>query len=161
MEHTYQNYLIKDWQPHYRQDAANVIRKVLEEYHLPWQPTEADIDVLEVEKFYLQKGGEFWLVEDIFSQKIIGTSAYYPIKRGQNAVEIRKMYLLPNHRGKGLGKFLLTELETTIKTKGYQEIWIETASVLQEAVNLYENYSYQPAQGVETKRCDRVYVKYL
>jgi putative acetyltransferase len=26
-------------------------------------------------------------------------------------------------------------------------------------VKLYENSGYQPATGVETKRCDRVYVK--
>ncbi|MFM7372907.1 MAG: GNAT family N-acetyltransferase, partial [Sphaerospermopsis kisseleviana] len=72
-----------------------------------------------------------------------------------------KMYLLPEIRGLGLGKYLLQQLELTIENRGFKQIWIETASVLKEAVQLYENNGYIPATGVETKRCDRVYVKYL
>ena len=155
------NYLIRDWQSSLREAAANVIKTVLIEYGLPWQPDEADIDVLEVEQYYQQTGGEFWVVEEIHSQQIIGTGAYYPITRGNKAVEIRKMYLLSKHRGKGLGQYLLEELEKTITAKQYQEIWIETASILKEAVRLYERNGYLPAEGVETARCDRVYVKYL
>lgn len=157
----YQNYLIKDWQPSLRKVTADIIKSVLTEYGLPWQPMGADIDVLEVEKYYYQAGGEFWLVEEINSQKVIGTAAYYPIKRGKNAVEIRKMYILPLHRGQGLGKYLLNELERAIAAKNYQQIWIETASIFKEAVNLYENSGYQPSEGVETKRCDLVYVKLI
>jgi putative acetyltransferase len=156
-----QNYLIKDWQPSLRRVTADLIKSVLTEYGLPWQPMGADLDVLEVEKYYYQGGGEFWVVEEINSQKIIGTAAYYPIKRGKNAVEIRKMYLLYPHRGKGLGKYLLNELEKTIAAKNYQKIWIETASILKQAVKLYENSGYKPAEGVETKRCDLVYVKLI
>lgn len=159
MNKTYNDYLIRDWQESDRADASGVIRQVLQEYGLPWQPTEADQDVIEVETAYLCIGGEFWVVE--YHQKIVGTAAYYPIERGNHAVEIRKMYLLPEVRGKGLGKYLLQQLEEIIIAKQYQEIWIETASVLKEAVQLYENNGYQSTTGVETKRCDRVYVKKL
>jgi putative acetyltransferase len=69
------------------------------------------------------------------------------------------MYLLPSVRGSGIGKFLLQQLEAAIAAKGFQTIWVETASVLTEAVKLYEKYGYQPATDVETPRCDRVYVK--
>lgn len=48
-----------------------------------------------------------------------------------------------------------------IAYRGFQQIWIETASVLTEAVKLYESNGYQKATGVETARCDRVYVKSL
>lgn len=91
----------------------------------------------------------------------MGTAAYYPIARGEKAVEIRKMYLLPTARGMGLGKHLLKQLENAVAAKRFQEIWLETASILKQAVSLYEKYGYRSATGVETKRCDRVYVKYL
>jgi putative acetyltransferase len=71
------------------------------------------------------------------------------------------MYLLPEIRGKGLGKYLLEQLEDAIALKGFQEIWIETASILKEAVILYENSGYLRTTGVETQRCDRVYLKSL
>ena len=153
----YQDFLIRDWQQSDRAVAASVIRDVLIEYGLPWEPKGADRDVIEVERFYLAAGGEFWVVER--QGQVVGTAAYYPIERGNQAVEIRKMYLLPALRGKGLGKYLLQQLEETIAAKGFKEIWIETASVLKEAVQLYQRSGYQSATGVETQRCDRVYVK--
>jgi putative acetyltransferase len=161
----YRNYVIRPWQHQDRQAAAEVIRICLAEYGLGWEADGADRDVLEVETFYLvrgaspteNRGGEFWVVES--HGQIVGTSAYYPIERGEKAVEIRKMYLLPIARGQGLGRYLLGELERSIAARGYREIWIETASVLKEAVQLYESSGYQPATGVETIRCDRVYVK--
>jgi putative acetyltransferase len=153
----YQDFLIRAWQPHDRQSAFNLIGSVLAEYGLIQEPKGADRDVLEVETFY--QSGEFWVVER--NHQLVGTAAYYPISRGKNAVEIRKMYLRPEARGLGLGKFLLGELENAIAQKGFEQIWIETASVLKEAVQLYEKNGYQPATGVETARCDRVYVKYL
>ncbi|PSF37837.1 GNAT family N-acetyltransferase [Aphanothece hegewaldii CCALA 016] len=160
MYQTYKTYLIRDWQKSDRMAAASVIKQVLAEYGLPWQPEEADQDVIEIESYYLEKKGEFWVIEQNKNfPKILGTAAYYPIYRGIKAVEIRKMYLLPEVRGKGLGKYLLQQLETTIQEKGFQEIWIETASVLKEAVQLYEKNGYLPSSGVETKRCDRIYVK--
>ncbi len=153
----YRGYIMRGWQPEDRQAAAEVIRSCLKEYGLGWEADGADRDVLEVETYYLDRGGEFWVVES--QGQIVGTSAYYPIERGEKAVEIRKMYLLPIVRGQGLGRHLLGELEQSIAARGYQQIWIETASVLKEAVQLYETNGYQPATGVETTRCDRVYVK--
>lgn len=155
----YKDFLIRTWTPRDREDAAAIIRDVLQEYGLPWQPAEADRDVLEVETFYTDVGGEFWVVEQ--QGQLVGTAAYYPVARGNKGVEIRKMYLSPAARGKGLGKFLLQQLEKAIADRGFQEIWIETASVLKEAVQLYEGNGYQPTTGVETTRCDRVYVKSL
>ncbi|BAZ45366.1 GCN5-related N-acetyltransferase [Chondrocystis sp. NIES-4102] len=159
MDQRYQNFQIRDWVKSDRDQAAAVIKTVLEEYGLPWQPELADRDVIEVEAAYLNVGGEFWVVE--LEGKIVGTAAYQPIERGQKAVEIRKMYLLPTVRGQGLGKYLLRQLEQAIAGKQYQEIWIETASVLQEAVQLYERNGYLPSSGVETARCDLVYCKQL
>jgi putative acetyltransferase len=157
MDTIYKTFQIRDWRPGDRQLAANLIRDVLTEYGLGSEPNGADQDVLQVETAYWATGGEFWVVEQ--AGKLVGTAGYYPVSRGENAVEIRKMYLHPSVRGQGLGKFLLMELERAIACKGYTQIWIETASVLKEAVLLYERSGYQPASGVETARCDRVYAK--
>ncbi len=155
----YRDYRIRDWQAEDRDAAAEVIRLSLAEYGIGWEPNGADRDAVEVEGYYLDRGGEFWVVE--YQGQIVGTSAYYPSQRGEKAVEIRKMYLLPIARGHGLGRYLLGELERVIAARGYRDIWIETASVLGAAVRLYETSGYQPATGIETSRCDRVYVKSL
>ncbi|BAZ41949.1 GCN5-related N-acetyltransferase [Calothrix sp. NIES-4101] len=159
MNQFYQDFLIRSWEPKDRQNAAEVIRSVLAEYGLGWEADGADRDVLQVEKSYLETGGEFWVIE--YQNQIVGTGAYYPIERGQKAVEIRKMYFLPQIRGLGLGKYLLQLLEETIASRGFEQIWIETASILQEAVQMYEKNGYVPATGIETLRCDRVYCKQI
>lgn len=155
----FNQFIIRPWQPTDREIVANIISSVLAEYGLNWEPTKADRDVVEIEEFYLATGGEFWVIEQ--DGIVIGTAGYYPVKRGKKAVEIRKMYLLPSARRKGLGKYLLQELETAIEKAGFETIWVETASILKSAVILYENSGYQSATGVETQRCDRIYVKYL
>lgn len=167
MQIQYRDFLIRSWKARDRHLAAEVIGSVLAEYNLSWEPLGADRDVLEVEQFYQKTGGEFWVIEQ--NDQVVGTGAYYPISRGVKAAEIRKMYLLPTARGRGLGRFLLQQLEQAIleqhslkePTPRFEQIWIETASVLKEAVNLYEASGYQSATGVETARCDRVYVKLL
>jgi putative acetyltransferase len=163
----YQNYTIRSWQPEDRIAAAKVIETALAEYGLDWEPEGADRDVLAVEEYYLDRGGEFWVIED--NGNIIGTSAYYPClvspskaeNLGVKAVEIRKMYLHPKVRGQGLGRYLLAALERSIFDRGYREIRIETASVLAAAVKLYESNGYEPVTDVETARCDRAYVKII
>ncbi len=159
MKAEYREFLIRDWEMRDRHAGTEVISSVLAEYGLGWEPTGADRDVLEVESFYHDSSGEFWVIEK--QGQLVGTGGYYPILRGEKAVEIRKMYLLPSVRGLGLGRFLLQQLEQAIASRGFRQIWLETASILVEAVKLYESSGYQPASGVETARCDRVYVKKL
>jgi putative acetyltransferase len=124
MQVQYQNFVVRPWQTGDRQSVAEVIGSVLAEYGLAWEPTGADRDVLAVEEYYQSRGGEFWVVEQ--GEKLVGTGAYYPIARGKKAAEIRKMYLLPEARGLGLGQFLLQHLEATIAAQNFAEIWIET-----------------------------------
>ncbi|MGB5913306.1 MAG: GNAT family N-acetyltransferase [Phormidesmis sp.] len=162
MNAQFKDFLIRDWTVGDRQAAASVVKTVLEEYGLSWEVDCAgcsDQDAVEVEKYYQQTGGEFWVVEH--QEQIVGTGGYYPISRGDNAVEIRKMYLLSAARGQGLGRFLLDRLEQSAKSKGFHQAWVETATVLKEAVALYEKNDYQPMSGVDTERCDKVYCKVL
>ena len=158
----FKDFVIRDWVARDRAAAAEVVKTVLEEYGLGWEANGcgcSDQDVVEVEKYYQQACGEFWVVE--YFGNVVGTGGYLPIERGDHAVEIRKMYLLPAARGQGLGRFLLSQLEQAAAKSGFREVWLETATVLKEAVALYEKNGYEPMSGVETERCDRVYRKSL
>lgn len=155
----YRDFDIRPWQPQDRKAVVVLIATVLAEFGLAWQPEGADADVVAVEAFYQAQGGEFWVVEQ--GGQIVGTAAYYPISRGENAVEIRKMYLHPQARRQGLGQFLLSQLERHIHQRGFNLIWIETATIMNQAVKLYEKNGYESTSGVETQRCDRVYAKAL
>jgi putative acetyltransferase len=159
MKDTYKHFSIRDWQPSDRHLVAQHIQSILIEYGLTSEPVGADQDVLTIETSYWEKGGEFWVVED--QGRLVGTAGYYPVNRGEKAVEIRKMYLIPEVRGQGLGRYLLQSLEKAVTAKGYTRVWIQTASALKEAVQLYERNGYEKSTGINTDRCDRIYVKDL
>ena len=56
----------------------------------------------------------------------------------------------------------LQKLEEVVAMKGYQEVIVETASVLVEACQMYKKAGYKPVdEGVEVKRCDRRLYKIL
>ncbi|MGK7901733.1 MAG: GNAT family N-acetyltransferase [Hormoscilla sp.] len=159
MKSRYGDFLIRDWQEADRAAAAGIFSSVVAEYGGQWEPEGADRNVVEVEKYYLQTGGEFWVVE--YFDQLVGTAGYHPTSRGENAVEIRKIYLLPSVRRQGLGTFLIKELERAIDDRYFQEIWIKTSSLLTAAIKLYESNGYQFATEGKVTRGDRLYVKYL
>lgn len=137
-----------------------IISAALREHGLSWDADGADRDVIEVERAYSE--GEFWVVEDISSARVVGTAAFYPAHgRGEHVVEIRKMYLSPCARRQGLGAFLLAALESRAAQLGFHVAIVETASVLKRACHLYRRAGYSPATDVHTARCDMVMQKLI
>ena len=101
---TFKGVLVRHWCPRDREAAATIVRVCLEEYGLSFEREGADRDAVCVEECY-SGIGEFWVVMDD-NGRMVGTAGYYEIE-GKGAVEIRKMYLLKEARGKGLGRKLL------------------------------------------------------
>lgn len=63
-------------------------------------------------------------------------------KYNATTVEIKRMYVKPNSRGKGLAKRVLKELEIWAKELGYQKIILETGKKQVEAVAFYKKCAY-------------------
>lgn len=58
------------------------------------------------------------------------------------SMEIKRMFTLPEKRGKGLASAILKELETWAKELGYEKTVLETGKRQKEAVALYKKCSY-------------------
>lgn len=63
-------------------------------------------------------------------------------KYNATTVEIKRMYVKPNSRGKGLAKRVLKELEIWAKELGCQKIILETGKKQVEAVAFYKKCAY-------------------
>jgi len=57
--------------------------------------------------------------------------------------EIKRMYVLPSQRGRGLSKALLTFLEAQAQARGCHQFMLETGPLQLEALGLYERMGYQ------------------
>ena len=72
------------------------------------------------------------------------------MKEVQNeTVEIKRMYVDPTNRGKGVARQILAELENWAGELGYKKCVLETGKRQVEAVALYQNCGYQSIPNYE------------
>lgn len=57
--------------------------------------------------------------------------------------EIKRMYVRPNYRGRGISKRLLTTLEDAAAEFAYREVWLETGLLQPAAISLYKRMGYR------------------
>ena len=56
--------------------------------------------------------------------------------------EIKRMYVTQSHRGKGISRRILADLEERARAFGYRSVRLETGVLQQEAMGLYETSGY-------------------
>jgi len=59
------------------------------------------------------------------------------------SMEVKRMFTLPEKRGKGLASAILKELETWAKELGYEKTVLETGKRQTEAIALYNKCGYK------------------
>jgi len=75
------------------------------------------------------------------------------------AMEVKRMYVLPEKRGKSIATLILTTLERWAAELGYQYCVLETGKRQPEAIALYQKNGYQiipnygQYQGIENSVC--------
>ncbi len=57
-------------------------------------------------------------------------------------MEVKRMYVPPQHRGKGFATIVLKELENWCRELGYKKCILETGKKQPEAIELYKKNSY-------------------
>jgi GNAT superfamily N-acetyltransferase len=77
----------------------------------------------------------------------VGCGAIKPF--GIDAMEVKRMFILPEKRGQGLAKTVLSELERWTKQLHFTRCVLETGKRQQDAVRLYQSagYSIVPNYG--------------
>ena len=60
--------------------------------------------------------------------------------------EIKRMWIHPAHRGAGLARRLLAELEDHVRRLGHRRVVLDTNGTLSTAIALYESSGYQPIE---------------
>jgi len=134
------------------ENVRNLVFGVLREYGLEPDRGGIDKDLDDIEASYINRGGLFEVLEND-EGKLLGTVGLYPFDK--NRIELRKMYFLPDLRGKGIGKKTLKRMIETAKKKGYDQIVLETASVLREAIGLYTKFGFTESIDKHAPRCDK------
>jgi putative acetyltransferase len=92
-----------------------------------------------------------------YNDKPVGCGCFK--KFDGNSVEIKRMYVDPEIRGKGIASAILNELEKWAKEKGFVATVLETGVKLDDANALYRKQGYQIIEnygnyiGIENSVC--------
>ena len=102
---------------------------------------------------------------DKIKQAIVAYEGDKPVACGAirefspEAMEVKRMYTLPEYRGKGIAAIVLNELEKWATELSYQKCILETGFRQPEAIRLYEKNGYRRIPnygkyaGVENSAC--------
>jgi GNAT superfamily N-acetyltransferase len=88
---------------------------------------------------YVEPAGTFLVVYDDGEPVACGGIRALP----DGSAEVKRMYVLPAARGRGIGAQLLARLEDEARRLGYRRVRLDTASSLTEAQALYRAAGYR------------------
>lgn len=91
------------------------------------------------------------------NETAVGIGAYK--EYDSETVEMKRMYTLPEYRGKGIASRILSELELWAKEENYKIAVLETGFLQTDAISLYQKLGYVITEnygqyiGVENSIC--------
>ena len=96
-------------------------------------------DLQNLEKSYGGKGDSFLVADD--GGRVIGTCG---VKAdGEKTAILRRFFVDPNHRGKGVGRGLLEQALASCREKKFKEVVIRTAASMEQAIRVCRKAGFQ------------------
>lgn len=92
---------------------------------------------------YSQPRSSYFVVVD--GARIVGGGGVAPLASGDpDTCELRKMYFLPEARGRGAGRALLERCLAAARAHGFRRCYLETLARMDTARALYAKFGFKP-----------------
>ncbi len=149
-------YRIQPIEPAQVAAVVDLVRTVLGEFGLQFgEGSATDAQVMGLPASYRTAGGEFW-VATMANDRLVGTCGVFPV--APDAFELRKMYLLPETRGAGLGAALLERAVAFARQQGARHLVLDTVDAMARAIHFYEAHGFvRDDAQLRGSRCTRGY----
>ncbi|MBC7531136.1 MAG: GNAT family N-acetyltransferase [Oligoflexus sp.] len=122
--------------------VAGIIKQVLTEFGLNREGfafVDAELEALF--EHYIAPKAAYYVAE--VDGKILGGAGFGPLLGGdEHTAELKKMYVLTEGRGLGLGSALMRQLLPMVAAAGYRQIYLETMPEMKDAIRLYEKFDF-------------------
>ncbi len=143
-----------------RDVVVRLVHDVLEEHGFAQTDRQLGAlsrDLEEAHERYAAERAGFWVAE--VGGEVVGTVAVRP-KEGATC-EIKRLYLRPDMRGKGLGQALYAHAEAFARRTGYERIWLDSSRRFARAHALYARNGFVLLEQLDNDWEDNVYEKRL
>ncbi len=145
--------------------VCEIIKKVGEEYGAIGEgfgPSDPEVNAMS--QHYNDESSSLYLVATI-GDNIVGGSGIAAFNGSNEVCELRKLFLLPESRGLGLGKKLTEDCLKYAKNKGYKKCYLDTLTSMKSAISLYKKLGFKhlhkPLEGTIHSSCDVWMLKVL
>lgn len=124
----------------------------------------SDAEVANMSAYYqMDNRWGYWVVT--LNGEVVGGGGIAPFNDSDSVCELRKLFLLPQSRGHGLGKKLTRHCLEWARQQGFRECYLDTLSGMSSAIRLYEDLGFKhlnaPMAGTEHNGCDVWMLKQL
>lgn len=130
--------IITPYTPDDKDGAKGVVLAGFHDFGFTYQ-RKYDFDLDDPKKYYIDQGGMFYVLKD--SGKVIGTIAL--IDKGNHIAELKRMYLIKEYQGKGLGSKLLDRAIRFCKENRFVKLEFETNKKFTNAHAFYQRRGFR------------------
>jgi len=152
------NFEIQEISPDYDNRIGEIIKQVGREYGAIGEGFgPADAEVAAMSQHYRAELASLYLVA-IVDGVVVGGGGVAGFNNSEETCELRKLFLVPNGRGLGLGRLITEQCLEFAKSHGYKRCYLDTLKNMTAAIGLYENLGFQhldqPLDGTIHNGCD-------
>jgi ribosomal protein S18 acetylase RimI-like enzyme len=95
----------------------------------------------EFAQLYFGEGSGIWLAR--LEERAIGCIALRAMPQFTNSGEVKRLYVKPEYRSRGIAVALHDSLEAYARNFGYQCLYLDTADNMTSAIRFYEQQGYE------------------
>ncbi len=129
--------IIREITPQDNKAIARIIRKTLEEYNSAITGTAYFDESLDDMYTAYQKEGTIYFVAEMNGKPVGGAGIGKLSGLGNEYCELQKMYILPEARGRGVGRKLMEYCLDFAQRFSYKKCYLESFSYMHKALKLY------------------------
>jgi ribosomal protein S18 acetylase RimI-like enzyme len=121
-------------------EESNAAWEIVEEYYQAASVVARDAKE-DFERIYFRDGAGVWLAT--IANASIGCVALRPLVKFAHSGEVKRLYVQPQHRGRGIAAALYQSLEKYARECGYEWLYLDTTDDMVAAQRFYAALGYE------------------
>jgi putative acetyltransferase len=152
------SYIVQEIKSQHDIQVCEIIKQVGKEYGATGEgfgPSDSEVQAMS--QNYKDESSSRYIVASI-EGRIVGGCGIAAFNNSNEICELRKLFLLPESRGLGIGKNITEDCLKYAKSRGYKKCYLDTLTSMKSAIALYEKLGFshldKPLQGTIHNGCD-------
>lgn len=92
-----------------------------------------------IDQYYGDRNGQFWVALE--EDKVVGMFGLE--SSGPNAMELRRMYVDPDYRRRGIAQMMLHQAESYCRENQKPRLDLSTSEIQSDAISFYQSVGYE------------------